>query len=107
MQRCKLKREQFKRIIQIMQPQMVADKVKITKTYYRAYLYVVHFTFEEKHYELRMYTVDNHAEINEIHTRTVYNKFNEPVELTDANAVCTIQELSDEDQQVIEKIFGE
>ena len=58
-----MKKDQFKRIIKLLVPQIDVDKIKFGKTYYRAYLYIIPFTFNEEEYFLRMYMVDSYAEV--------------------------------------------
>ena len=61
-----MKKEQFTRIIKLLQPQM--NEVKFGKRHYRAYLYVIRFTFQEEEYILRMYMLENTAEILKVHS---------------------------------------
>lgn len=58
-----MKKDQFKRIIKLLVPQIDVDKIKFGKTYYKAYLYIVPFTFNNEDYFLRMYMVDSYAEV--------------------------------------------
>lgn len=59
-----MKKDQFKRIIKLLVPQISTDNIKFGKTYYRAYLYVVPFTYNNEDYFLRIYTIDGYAEVN-------------------------------------------
>ena len=59
-----MKKDQFRRIINLLVPQIDVDKIKFGKTYYRAYLYIVPFTFNNEDYFLRMYMIDGYAEVN-------------------------------------------
>lgn len=58
-----MKKDQFKRIINLLVPYINMDEIKFGKTYYKAYLYIVPFTFKDEDYFLRMYMVDSYAEV--------------------------------------------
>lgn len=96
-----MKKEQFERIINLLQPQM--DKVKICKRYYRAYLYVVRFFFKEEEYILRMYMAENTAEILKVHShKNVHGTIIENWE-----HIISEDEVSEEIRSEILKIQGE
>jgi len=95
-----MKKEQFERIINLLQPQM--DKVKIGKRYYRAFLYVVRFFFQEEEYILRMYMVENTAEILKVHShKNVHGTIIENWE-----HIISEDEVSEEIRSEIVKIQG-
>ena len=58
-----MKRQIFRQIIHLLDNNIEEKDIKFTKTYYRAYLYVIDFTVKEKPYKLRMYTIDGTAEL--------------------------------------------
>ena len=62
-----MKKDQFKRIIKLLQPQKMTD-IRFGKVYYRAYLYVIRFYWQGREFVLRMYIPENTAEILEIHS---------------------------------------
>ena len=63
-----MKKDQFKRIIKLLVPQIDVDKIKFGQRYYRAYLYVIRFFYEDRQYILRMYMVENTAEILQVNS---------------------------------------
>ena len=63
-----MKKDQFKRIIKLLVPQIDVDKIKFGQRYYRAYLYVIRFFYEDTQYVLRMYMLENTVEVLKINS---------------------------------------
>ena len=96
-----MNKEQFTRIIKLLQPQM--NEVKFGKRSYRAYLYVIRFTFQEEEYILRMYMLENTAEILKVHSHlNVHGTLIENWE-----HIISEDEVSDEIRKKIVEIQGE
>lgn len=96
-----MKQEQFKKIIKLLQPQMT--EVKFGKKSYRAYLYVIRFYFKEQEYILRMYMLDNTAEVLKIYTH--FNRYGTKIE--EWEHIISEDEVSEEIRKQIEEIQGE
>ena len=79
------------------------DNVKFGKRYYKAYLYVIRFSFQEEEYILRMYMLENTAEILKIHSHL--NAHGNVIE--DWEHIISEDEVSDEIRKQIEEIQGE
>ena len=96
-----MKQEQFKRIIKLLQPQMI--EVELGKKSYRAYLYVIRFCFQAQEYILRMYMLNNTAEILKIHSH--FNRYGTKIE--EWEHIISEDEVSEEIRQQIVEIQGE
>ena len=96
-----MNKEQFKRIIKLLQPQMI--EVEFGKKSYRAYLYVIRFCFQAQEYILRMYMVENTAEILKVHSH--FNQYGTKIE--EWEHIISENEVSEEIRQKIVEIQGE
>lgn len=96
-----MRKKQFEKIINLLQPQM--DKVEFGKSYYRAYLYVVRFFWNDEEYILRMYMLENTAEILKVHShKNVHGTIIEKWE-----HIISEDEVSEELRQKIVEIQSE
>lgn len=96
-----MKKEQFKRIIKLLQPQMT--DVKFGEKYYRAYLYVIRFFYEEREFILRMYMPDLTAEILEVHSHLNVHG----TKIENWEHIISEDEVSEEIKNQIQEIMGE
>ena len=83
------------------------NEVKFGKRSYRAYLYVIRFTFQEEEYILRMYMLENTAEILKIRTKHYIDRDGDERTLEDWEHIISEDEVSDEIRREIVKIQGE
>lgn len=105
-----MNKEEAKEIIKLLQPQMNNVEYRGKRAdywHYRAYLYVIHFYFQEQEYILRMYMLENTAEILKIHTKHFIDRNGDERTLENWEHVISEDEVPYEIRKEIIRIQGE